>query len=71
MRRCKSHADCPGGAAPIDKKGGFLLHRDHHCEDAHGPDDVGMVGHRHHHHCHRHYLLPPPPHPYPHHRHES
>ena len=35
MKRCKTHGDCPGGAAPVGKKGGYDRGEDH-AEDEDG-----------------------------------
>ena len=43
MKKCKSHGDCPGGAAPVGKKGGYDRGEDHG-EDDHDIDDDEDIG---------------------------
>ena len=43
MKKCKTHGDCPGGAAPVGKKGGYDRGEDHG-EDDHDIDDDEDIG---------------------------
>ena len=40
MKKCKSHGDCPGGAAPVGKKGGYDRGEDYG-EDDHDDEEDG------------------------------
>ena len=45
MKKCKTHGDCPGGAAPVGKKGGFFDRRgEDHREDDDGDEEGGGDG---------------------------